>query len=80
MGDVTTPYAAYADVPYYRKQRFFWLMWLIFSPIAIGLLLTGDVYYQKKGQVREFGILNRIVAGIIAIIWTVMLFASMGTK
>ena len=26
----------------------------------------GDVYYQKRGDVRSFGLANRIVAGVIA--------------
>jgi hypothetical protein len=33
----------------------FWTTWLCFSPIAIGVLVTGDVYYMKKGTVRAFG-------------------------
>ena len=44
-------YNDYGEVPYYRKQWFFWLMCLLFSPIAIGLLLTGDVYYKRRGEV-----------------------------
>src|SRR5205823_1348176 len=63
------PYATYDDVPYYRKQWFFWLWWFLFAPVAIGILLTGDVYYGNKGQVRNFGLANRIVAGVIAVIW-----------
>jgi len=32
-------------------------------------LISGDVYYEKKGKVISFGIYNRIAAGIIAILW-----------
>jgi len=63
------PYATYDEVPYYRQQWFFWLSWFLFAPVAIGVLLTGDVYYQNKGEVRSFGLANRIVAGVIAVIW-----------
>ena len=69
MATKAIPYATYDEVPYYRKQGFFWLWWFLFAPIAIGILLTGDVYYRKRGQVRSFGLANRIVAGVIAVLW-----------
>jgi hypothetical protein len=71
MAPRSVPYATYAEVPYFRKQWFFWLMWFVFSPVAIGILLTGDVYYRNGGQVRNFGLANRIVAGLIAVFWLV---------
>ncbi len=63
------PYSNYTDVPVYRRQWFFWLMYLIITPVGILILLTGDVYYTKRGVVKSFGVANRIVAGIIAAIW-----------
>ena len=62
-------YSTYAQVPYYRKQSFFWLTYVLFSPIALALLISGDIYYQKKGEVRSFGMANRIVAIVIALLW-----------
>ena len=56
-------YANYAEVPFYLKQWFFWLMYFTIPPIAIAVLLFGDVYYQRRGRVRSFGLGNRIVAG-----------------
>ena len=58
------------------------------SPVAIGILLFGDIYYQKKGEVKSFGLLNRIVAGIIAIpilgnwlfFWIVQIAALLNTN
>ena len=32
---------------------------------AIGIRLFGDVYYEKKGEVKSFGIANRVVAGLV---------------
>lgn len=63
------PYTTYDEVPYYRKQWFFWVWWFLFAPVAIGVLLTGDVYYRNKGQVRNFGLPNRVVAGAFAVLW-----------
>lgn len=42
-------------------------MYFIISPIAIAILLFGDVYYQKGIEIKSFGLLNRIVAGVIAV-------------
>lgn len=66
MSSAEVPYSEYSQVPFYRKQWFFWLMYFTLSPVAIGILLFGDVYYVKKGKVTSFGLANRIVAGLIA--------------
>jgi hypothetical protein len=60
-------YLTYDQVPYYRKQWFFWLAYVLATPIALGILITGDVYYQRNREVRSFGPLNRIVALAIAV-------------
>ena len=62
-------YATYDQVPTLRKQWFFWLSYFVFQPLAIGILVTGDVYYPKNGEVHSFGIANRIVAGLTALFW-----------
>jgi Na+/glutamate symporter len=77
MSNPGPPYSTYAEVPYYRKQWFFWLMYFVMPPVAIALLLFGDVYYQKKGEVKSFGIANRIVAGMIAAFWLYVLFQTL---
>jgi len=71
-------YTSYDQVPFYRKQWFFWSMAMfnflvILNPVAIVLLVSGDVYYKKKGEVKSFGIAVRIVLGII-----LLLFNSLG--
>ena len=73
MTNAGPPYATYADVPYYRKQGFFWLLYFLLAPFALAILISGDVYYQKKGEVKAFGLANRIVAGLIGIFWAVAL-------
>ena len=71
MSPRATEYATYDQVPSFRRQGVFWLTWVLFSPIAIGILLTGDVYYRKKDEVYRFGMANRVVAGLIAVLWLV---------
>lgn len=60
-------YRSYDEVPLYRKQWFFWLMYLTLQGVAIGILISGDVYYPKNGEVKSFGLANRIAAGVIAV-------------
>jgi hypothetical protein len=67
MSKASELYSSYDQVPFYRRQWFFWLMYFTISPVAIFILLFGDVYYVKKGEVTSFGLANRIVAGIIAV-------------
>ena len=69
MATKPVPYATYDEVPTHRKQGFFWLTWLLLAPAAIAILITGDVYYRKKGEVRAFGPANRIVAIFIGLLW-----------
>ncbi len=66
MSKSTQQYSNYEQVPFYRRQWFFWIMLLILQPVALAILIFGDVYYTKKGKVVSFGIANRIVAGIFA--------------
>ena len=63
----TVPNGLYAQVPFYQKHEFFWLMYFLATPIALAILLFGDVYYQKNGKVKSFGLANKIIAGVIAI-------------
>lgn len=75
-------YSSYEEVPYYRKQWFFWVMSFVplLGVVAIGLLLFGDIYYEKKGEVKSFGTANRVVAGILMVFILYSVFtALMGT-
>ena len=69
-------YLSYDRVPFYRKQWFFWLMFFTLPPIAMGILLFGDVYYEKRAEVKSFGVLNRIFAGLGAVFVLVKIFGA----
>ena len=60
-------YSSYSEVPWYRRQWAFWLMYFTINPVALGILVFGDIYYVKKDKVVSFGIANRVVAGLIGI-------------
>jgi hypothetical protein len=68
------PYSRYDQVPFYQKQGFFWLMYFLFTPVALAILLFGDVYYEKNGKVKSFGLANKIIAAVIAIVILVRIF------
>ena len=67
-------YTDFNQVPFYKKQCFFWLSFIFFVPISLVLLTIGDIYYLKKGNILSFGVANRIVAGAIGIFWLFMLW------
>jgi hypothetical protein len=72
-------YTTYADVPFYQRQWFFWVTCFLVPPIAVAVLIIGDVYYVRKDELRSFGRLNRALAGLIALFWTYgLLKASFG--
>ena len=58
---------SYSDVPFYRRQWFFWVMFFTIQPIAIIILMTGNVYFVKNEEVVPFSFANRIVAGLFAV-------------
>jgi hypothetical protein len=62
-------YKTYDEVPFFRKQWFFWLSWLIFAPVALVILFSGDVYYRKKGEVVSFGTANKVVGAVFCFFW-----------
>lgn len=61
-------YSSYREVPIFRRQWFFWLLYFTFTPVALAILICGDVYYRKYGAVRSFGLANRIVALVLGLL------------
>lgn len=47
-------YSSYDQVPWYRKNWFAILCFFIFSPVLLIVLVTGDVFYPKAGQVKKY--------------------------
>ncbi|MEP7123762.1 MAG: GYF domain-containing protein [Byssovorax sp.] len=68
-------YLHYDAVPFYNKQWFFWLMYFTVTPVALGVLIFGDVYYRKNGDVKVFSMANKVIAGLIGVAWVVKLIA-----
>lgn len=46
------PYTSYSQVPWFRKRWFAILSILVFSPIFLVIAFTGNVYFEKNGQLH----------------------------
>ena len=58
-------YTEYSQVPWFRKNWFAICCALLFPPGFLYSLFTGDIYYEKKGELKKYG----KVAKIVMIIW-----------
>lgn len=50
----TMTYTSYDQVPWYRRRWALVLAALVFMPIALVIVFTGDVYLFKDGKVQAF--------------------------
>ena len=54
------PYSSYDQVPWYRKNWFAITSFFLFFSILLIVLLTGNVYYERSGELRTYSIWARI--------------------
>lgn len=59
-------YTDYSQIPWFRKNWFAILCAFILTPALFLILITGDVYYVRKGQLKKYG----KGAKIFLIIWS----------
>lgn len=57
-------YSSYSEIVFYRKRWVWVLTMLIFAPIGILIGLTGDVYFNKKGQIVNLPKATRLILSI----------------
>jgi TPR repeat protein len=55
----------YARIPFYRKQGFFWVVYFLLPPLALIILIFGEIHYLRHGKVKKFSLANRITAILI---------------
>lgn len=48
-------YTDYSQVPWFRKNWFAILCVFILIPALFFILVTGDIFYEKKGQLKKYG-------------------------
>ena len=59
-------YSSYSQVPWFRQNWFAILCAFILTPALFFILVTGDVYYERKGELKKYG----KGAKICLIIWS----------
>lgn len=69
---------SYDQVPWYRKNWFAILCFFIFMPALFLVVLTGNIFYKRKEQVRRYSILARIFlilySGFATLLFCVWMF------
>lgn len=61
-------YTDYSQIPWFRKNWFAILCAFILTPVLFFILITGDVYYARKGEIRKYG----KAAKIVLILWSLL--------
>lgn len=70
-GKIKGKYADYSQVPWFRKRWFNVISWLLFCPVSVILMWTGEIYYIKKDELKTYGIVYKIILTILPIAWTI---------
>ena len=63
---MATNYSSYTEVPWYRRNAFALLLGTLFTPPLLYILLTGDIYYQRRGELRTY---SKLAKGFL-ILWS----------
>lgn len=64
-GTQNVVYVSYDQVPWFRKSWFIVVGFLVFAPVTLYSLFTGDIYYQKKGELVTYSKATKIVTIIL---------------
>lgn len=72
-------YTEYSQVPWYRKNSFIILSWLFFWPVSVVIMWTGSIYYVKKGQLKTYGKIAKVILTLMPLIGTILLFSSVSS-
>lgn len=72
-------YTDYSQVPFHRKNWFAILVGL-FLPLGCFALLfivfTGDIYYKRRGELRKYGKVSKVILLIISFFGLLWFFSS----
>lgn len=70
----TNVYTSYDQVPRYRRNWFAILTFFVFPPALIYLIVTGDVYYERKGELRKYSKAAKIFLGLWCCLYIARIF------
>lgn len=69
------PYTSYSQVPTNRKNWFIILFLLLFAPVTLYPLFTGDIYYKKGEQVLKYSKTAKTITIILCLMASLGYFA-----
>lgn len=74
----TPSYSSYSEVPWYRKSWFIIIAFLLFAPATLYSVFSGEIYYQKNGEMVTYSkpvkIATIILCVLMSINWFVKVF------
>ncbi len=69
-------FTSYEQVPWFRKSWFIVLGFIIFPPVTLYSLFSGDIYYQKNGQLVTYSKTVKLAAIILCLMMSMSVVAS----
>jgi hypothetical protein len=60
-------YLTYSQVPWCRKSWFILLAFLLFAPATLYSLFSGDIYYEKNGQLVTYSKPVKIITIVLCL-------------
>ncbi len=68
-------YTSYDQVPWYRKNWFIIVAALLFAPATLYSLFSGEIYYQKKGELVTYTKVVKVITIIICLMLSARIVA-----
>jgi zinc-ribbon domain len=65
QGTGAATYSSYSQVPWFRKSWFIVLSFLVFAPATLYSLFSGDIYYEKKGEMVIYSKTVKIITIVL---------------
>lgn len=75
-----TSFSSYSDVPWYRKNWFAILCFIIpfgIIPLLI-ILFSGDVYYEKKGTLKTYSKTSKVIIALFLVLIMILNYNTFG--
>jgi predicted RNA-binding Zn-ribbon protein involved in translation (DUF1610 family) len=70
-------YATYDQVPWFRRSWFIVVAFLIFAPATLYSLFSGDIYYQKNGELLTYSKVVKVITIILCLMSSVFLIGKL---
>ena len=67
----TVTYSSYQQVPWFRKSWFILVGFLVFAPVTLYSLFSGNIYYEKKGQLVTYSKVVKIITIVLCLMSSV---------